>query len=194
MGMYAVDTADTAELAELRDAARNGRAVATLRRRQLSQGKQALNGAGAPAATEDLHANGAGAPPVAPDGQSASNGTQRAPEPTAVASNGVGDANGGRAVSMERRRQLSQGKQALNGAAAPAAASDGQSASNGTQRAPEPTAVPTNAVGIANGGRAVSMERRRQLSQGKQALGGDRSATAAGAGPPVLIVHDGGAR
>ena len=44
MGMYAVDTADAAELAELRDAARGGRAAATLRRRQLSQGKQALNG------------------------------------------------------------------------------------------------------------------------------------------------------
>ena len=57
MGMYAVDTADAAELGELRDAARGGRAAATLRRRQLSQGKQALNGGGRTAA-----AAGAGAP------------------------------------------------------------------------------------------------------------------------------------
>ena len=49
MGMYAVDAADTSDLVELRDAARNGRAAAVSRRRQLSQGKQALNGAGTPA-------------------------------------------------------------------------------------------------------------------------------------------------
>ncbi|MGH9165575.1 MAG: CsoS2 family carboxysome shell protein, partial [Acidimicrobiales bacterium] len=106
------------------------------------------------------------------------------PERTAVATNGVGDAHGGRAVSMQRRRQLSQGKQALNGAAAPPAASNGQGPSNGTLRAPERTAVATNGVGDAHGGRAVSMERRRQLSQGKQALsaGGERTAAAAGAG------------
>ncbi len=46
MGMYAVDTADPAELAAIGNAARNGRAAATLRRRALSQGKQALNGSG----------------------------------------------------------------------------------------------------------------------------------------------------
>jgi hypothetical protein len=172
MGMYAVDTADAADLAELRDAARNGRAVATLRRRQLSQGKQALNGGGAPAAAGNLHANGADAPPVASNGQGASSGAQAAPEPTPVASNVVGDAHGGRAVSMERRRQLSQGKQALKGAAAPRATSDGQGPSNGTQGAPERAAVATNIVGDAHGGRAVSMERRRQLSKGKQALKG----------------------
>ena len=57
MGMYAVDTADAADLGELRDAARGGRAAATLRRRQLSQGKQALNG-GAPAFV--VHRGGVG--------------------------------------------------------------------------------------------------------------------------------------
>ncbi|HWI05312.1 MAG TPA: hypothetical protein VNT52_16025, partial [Acidimicrobiales bacterium] len=61
MGMYAVDTADPAELAKLGDAARNGRAAAALRRRALSQGKQALNGGGNGATA----VNGAGAPPAA---------------------------------------------------------------------------------------------------------------------------------
>ena len=46
MGMYAVQADDSGELAELQSAARDGRAAATSRRRQLSQGKQALNGAG----------------------------------------------------------------------------------------------------------------------------------------------------
>jgi hypothetical protein len=91
------------------------------RRRQLSQGKQALNG-GAPPEAENLQANGAAAAPAAPKGQGPSNGTQGAPQGTAVASDGVGGAHLGRAVSMQRRRQLSQGKQALNGAGAPPAA------------------------------------------------------------------------
>ncbi len=47
----------------------------------------------------------------------------------------------------------------------------------------------------ARHGRAAAMQRRRQLSQGKRALNGgrNRTAAAAGAGRPVLIVHDGGA-
>ena len=178
MGMYAVDTADAAELGELRDAARGGRAAATLRRRQLSQGKQALNGAGAPPAAENLQANGAEAAPAA-NGQGAPNGTQGAQEETAVPTDAVAAAHFGRSVSMERRRQLSQGKQALkgagalngavdvqaNGASAPPAA-NGQGAPNGQ------TAAPTDAVAAAHFGRSVSMERRRQLSQGKQAIKG----------------------
>ena len=45
----------------------------------------------------------------------------------------------------------------------------------------------------ARDGRAAAMLRRRQLSQGKQGLkGGSRTAAAAGAGAPVLIVHRGG--
>ncbi len=83
MGMYAVDTADAAELAELQGAAHGGRAAATLRRRQLSQGKQALKGAGALPDAENLHANGAGSAPAA-NGQGAPNGTQEAPRETAV--------------------------------------------------------------------------------------------------------------
>src|SRR5947209_8053525 len=200
MGMYAVDTADAADLGEFSSAARNGRSAAAERRRLLSQGKQALNGAGngavatngasAPPAAENRHANGAGAPPVASNGHGPSNGTQEVPEGTAVASNGVAAASNGvdaahfgRAVSKERRRQLSQGKQALNGGgdrsaaesrrayrpeARPAASKD-QAASNGTQEAPRPTAAASNGVDAAHFGLAVSKERRRQLSQGKQA-------------------------
>ncbi len=44
MGLYAVQTADSGDLAARRDAARDGRAAAMRRRRQLSQGKRALNG------------------------------------------------------------------------------------------------------------------------------------------------------
>ena len=49
MGLFAVRTADCRDLAPRRDAAREGRAAAMQRRRQLSQGKQALSGAGTPA-------------------------------------------------------------------------------------------------------------------------------------------------
>ena len=118
MGMFAVDTADAADLGELRDAARGGRAAATLRRRQLSQGKQALNGAGALPSGENGQANGAGAAPAA-NGQDAPDGTQGPQEERAVPTDAVAAAHFGRSVSMERRRQLSQGKQALNGAGTP---------------------------------------------------------------------------
>ncbi|MBW3645603.1 MAG: hypothetical protein KY441_08880 [Actinobacteria bacterium] len=54
----------------------------------------------------------------------------------------------------------------------------------------------TNGVAEARLGRAFSMQRRRQLSRGKQALngGGDRTPAAAGDGAPPLIVHRGGGR
>ncbi len=58
MRLYVVQTSDSADLAVLRDAARDGRAAAMQRRRQLSQGKQALNGGGDRTAA----AAGAGAP------------------------------------------------------------------------------------------------------------------------------------
>ena len=122
MGMYAVDAADTADLGEFSTASREGRAAAATRRRQLSQGKQALNGAGAPPAAEDVHANGAGAAPADANGQGASNGPQAAAQGAGAVSDGVAAAHFGRTVSMERRRQLSQGKQALNGDGAPPAA------------------------------------------------------------------------
>ena len=46
MGPYVVQTADSGDLAARRDAARDGRAAAMRRRRQLSQGKRALNDSG----------------------------------------------------------------------------------------------------------------------------------------------------
>jgi hypothetical protein len=46
MRMYVVQTADSGHLAAPRDAARSGRAAAMQRRRQLAQGKRALNGGG----------------------------------------------------------------------------------------------------------------------------------------------------
>ena len=45
----------------------------------------------------------------------------------------------------------------------------------------------------ARDGRAAAMLRRRQLSQGKQALkGGNRTAAAGGTNAPIFIVHPGG--
>ena len=202
MGMYAVDTADGADLAEFSNASRDGRAAAMSRRVAQTQGKQALNGAGDPPAAENLHANGAGAASgAAPNGHGASNGTQEAPRPTTAASDAVAGAHSGRAVSMQRRRQMSQGKQALdgagglpaaenvhaNGAVAPPAAANGRGGSNGTQEAPRPTTAASDAVAGAHSGRAVSMQRRRQMSQGKMALDG------AGAPPPAENAHVQGA-
>jgi hypothetical protein len=43
LGRFAAPTADCRDLAPRRDAARDGRAAAMQRRRQMSQGKQALN-------------------------------------------------------------------------------------------------------------------------------------------------------
>jgi hypothetical protein len=199
--MYAVDAADTADLGEFRTAARDGRAAAATRRRQLSQGKQALNRAGAAPAAEDL-ANGGGASPAATNGQGAPDGTQGAPEATAVPADPVAAAQFGRAISMQRRRQLSQGKVALNGggtapttddlqangagATLAAAGADGQGAPNGTQGAPPLAAAPSDGVAAAHLGRAISMQRRRQISQGKVALDG------AGAGPRPAASGQGG--
>ncbi len=83
-------------------AAHLGRTISMQRRRQLSQGKQALNGG----------LNGGGPPPAAADGQ-------RGPS-------AVDAAHLGRTISMQRRRQISQGKVALDGAGAPPAAANSQ--------------------------------------------------------------------
>ena len=205
MGMYAVQTADTGDLAQFRDAARDSRAVAMSRRRALAAGRSAL----APAA-ENLHVNGAGAPPAASKGEGAPRGAQGTTGGPAVVTDGVAAAHLGRTLSVQRRRQLSQGKQALNGGAdrmaaaagvgappagektqvngagASPAPSNGQGAPNGAQRAPSSAGVATDGVAAAHLGRALSKERRRQLSQGKQALtaGAGQTAAAAGVGAP----------
>ena len=146
MRLHAVHTADNGDPAALRDAARDGRAAAMSRRRALAAGRSALApayervrtgfreaGVRAPAAAVDATS------PAAPNGRGAPSSPQGSPEGTAVATNAVADARLGRALSMQRRRQLSRGKQALNG-------------------------------------------------------GGDRTAAAARAGTPTFIVYRGGAR
>ncbi len=167
MGMYAVQADDSGDLAALGDAARNGRTAAASRRRQMSQGKVALNGDGVSPAAENQHGNGAGAPPAAENGQGAPSGAQGDPGDTAVATDGVAAAHFGRAVSKQRRRQMSQGKQALNGdGASPAGenlhgngagrlpplptvkarASGGQGAPGGTGSPPTAWPPPTSAA------------------------------------------------
>ncbi|GAY10004.1 CsoS2 family carboxysome shell protein [Pseudonocardia sp. N23] len=82
------------------------------------------------------------------------------PAPIRAASGAVADAQLGRASSLQRRRQLSQGKRGLNGAVvAPVAA-------------PLSGASGSGAVADAQLGRASSLQRRRQLSQGKRGLNG----------------------
>jgi len=61
--------------------------------------------------------------------------------------------------------------------------------------APAETPVAINGVAAARLGRALSMQRRRQMSQGKLALngGGDRTPAGAGAEARAFIVYRGGA-
>jgi hypothetical protein len=54
--VYEVHTPDSGDRAGRRDAARDGRAAAMLRRRQLSQGKKALNGGGGATAGDGVPA------------------------------------------------------------------------------------------------------------------------------------------
>lgn len=83
-------------------------------------------------------------------------------------------ARNGRAAAMSRRRAL---------AAVPSG-----------HGAPEGMPVATGTVAPARLGRALSMQRRRQLSQGKRALNGAGNRAAVAAGAPALIVFRGGAR
>lgn len=211
MGMYAVDTADTADLGEFRTAARDGRVAAATRRRQLSQGKQALNGTGAQPAGPGGSADGG---PAGTDGQGAPNGVQGA-APSA-ASDGVAAAHLGRTFSMERRRRLSQGKQALGGAP-PAADGTDAGAGSGRERArraeasrpgdaelsrppregqiphaPKVVVSPTHAgrevtgLRIGPGVRVTGDEPGAALPvTGTQYVAADGSAPASGAGPKV---------
>jgi len=123
MRLYAVQTADTGDLAAPRDAAREARAAAMARRRALAAGRSALVPAHerVPSGFSDAELRtpavaAVATPPVAPDGQGARRGGRGAPGGRAGATDGVGAAQIGRALSVQRRRQLSRGKQALNGA------------------------------------------------------------------------------
>ena len=93
MDMNVVQPAGSGDLAAPRDAARHGRAAAMSRRRALAAGRSAL------APTDPIAST---------------------PRRTVVATDGVPPARLARAFSVQRRRQLSQGKRALNGAGAPA--------------------------------------------------------------------------
>lgn len=123
MGMYAVQTADTGELAALREVAGHGRAVAMARRRALATGRSGLGPAQErvrtgtrsaelrdPAATAD-------ASPAPPAEHDAPHDARPATSGAPVAASGVAASQLGRTLSMQRRRQLSQGKHALSPAA-----------------------------------------------------------------------------
>lgn len=93
--MYVVQTADSGDQTALRDAACDGRAAAKARRRALAAGRSAL----APA-PEQVRTG-------LPDGD------VRA---SAAAADATPPARLARSISMQRRRQLAQGKRALTGA------------------------------------------------------------------------------
>jgi len=117
--MQVVQTADTGDLAALREAALDGRAAAVSRRRALAAGQSG------PALTRmrtgfrgfELRAVATAGDALLPASSSGECSPSGAPAPaeTPVAINGVAAARLGRALSMQRRRQMSQGKQALNG-------------------------------------------------------------------------------
>ena len=125
MRLFVVPIADTGDLAALRNAARDGRAAAMSRRRALAAGKSALapahervrtvcRGSQLRRPATAVHAT----PPAAPTGQGTPSAAQWAMAATTVDTDVVAAARLGRALSMQRRRQMSRGKQALNGAGA----------------------------------------------------------------------------
>ncbi len=188
MGMYAVQTADTGDLAALREAARGGRAVAMSRRRAVAAGRSALGpesdrvrtgfreaslrGSAAPVdAPPPSVPDGPGTPTAAPVGTNVSSAVAAA----AMVANGVAAAHIGRVLSVQRRRQLSQGKQALNGSGG----------APGSSSVDVVDAAIANGVAAAHIGRVLSVQRRRQLSQGKQALNGSGGAPSAPAAAPA---------
>ncbi len=199
MGMYAVQTADSADLAELQHGARDGVAAAKARRRQMSQGKQALLGAGPQPTTENQAAAGVGAPPAASNGQGSANGGQGAPGRSKVATDAVADAHLGRTLSMERRRQLSQGKQALTAGAGRTAAAAGVGAPpaadsrvNGAAAGPEPTRARRAEAG-GSGSHVNSRPQRRVAHPPKVVVSpthGGQSVTGLRIGPGMRVTGD----
>ena len=81
-------------------------------------------------------------------------------------------ARDGRVAAMSRRRALAAGR--------PSSA-----ITHPTESTPRGSGVTTDGLPPARLARALSMQRRRQLSQGKRALNG--------AGTPVFVVYRGGA-
>jgi hypothetical protein len=200
--MYAVQTADSADLAELLGGARDGVVAAKARRRQMAQGKQALLGAGPPPATENLAVHGAGAPPAASNGQGPPNGAQGAPGGSKVATDAVADAHLGRTLSQERRRQMSQGKQALTAGAGRTAAAAGVGAPpaadsthvNGAAPGPEPAqARRAEASGFDSAAISRPQRERRVAHPPKVVVSpthGGQSVTGLRIGPGMRVTGD----
>jgi hypothetical protein len=162
-------------------AAQGGRAAAIAHRKALSAGKAAL-----PPAQERVRAGTHAAArlagpvvpepiPVAPVAVAGPQIGAAPPAPVATPSGSAVIQAGGRAASMQRRRQLSNGKAALPHGAAPAASVGVASV------AAAGTLQPAT-------GRLASMARRRQLSGGKSAPLPPTHAGSAGPAP-VLSAH-----
>ena len=118
MRLHAVQTAPGGDLAALGEAAREGRAAAISRRRALAAGRSALPArervrtrTRLRAAERRAAAAGVDAPKPTCSGASSTAPGELAE--TAITAEDVAAAHLGRAMSMQRRRQLSQGKQAL---------------------------------------------------------------------------------
>jgi hypothetical protein len=152
-------------------AAQGGRLAAIAHRKALSTGKTAL-----PPAQERVRVGKNAAALVrepAPSAPVAAAAPEPVAAPAAEVATPPGPAHslvGGRAASIQRRRQLSIGKSALTSSTI---ASSGSAAATGAA---------TGAIQPATG-RLASIARRRQLSIGKSALGAPPSVSASGPAP-----------
>ena len=120
MRLAGVQTAPSGDRAMLGDAAREGRAAAMSRRRALAAGRSALPARERVRTRTRLRAaerRGATAAVEVPKPtcRGASSGALEELAEPAITAKDVVAARLGRAMSMQRRRQVSQGKQALTG-------------------------------------------------------------------------------
>lgn len=114
MRLHAVQTASSGDLAAREDAAPVGRAAAMSRRRALTAGRSALPTRERVRTRTRLRAAERRFSAAAIDASEPTcRGGLAEPADTAVTAHDVAAARLGRAMSMQRRRQLSQGKQAL---------------------------------------------------------------------------------
>lgn len=117
--MYAVQTAPSGDLAALDDAAPEGRAAAMSRRRALAAGRLALAPRERVRTRTRLRAAERRAAPAAAEApefavHTIAGALEELAEP-AITAEDVAAAHLGRTMSMQRRRQVSQGKKALTG-------------------------------------------------------------------------------
>ena len=119
MRLHAVQTASSGDLTALGDAAREGRAAAMSRRRALAAGRSAVPGSERvrtrtrlPAAERRAATAAVETPRLAVHTLA---GALEELAETTITAEDVAAAHVGRAISMERRRQVSQGKRALTG-------------------------------------------------------------------------------